>query len=172
MKFLSSHEHFERLRLSHEPWQTLRSAPSCNQAECRAAVSEDGMRVSDAHIASESQVQSSSHAVTAHSSNYERREAIDGEHQPLSHQRKVEGICTEVSDLVQVGAGGEKFVIAGDDESLGIAREFLDLGTQRFNTGSREPVRAITGDEAQQCCALTIFYFKKLRDLCASVSLW
>jgi hypothetical protein len=122
---LGGNEHFESPGAADEAGEALGSAPSGDEAEGGAAVSEDGVRVGDAEVAGEGEVESAAHAVTVNGGANRGGEVVDKLHEALAHPRELEAVGRESGDFVEVGSGGEEPVVAGDDERARIAGKVL-----------------------------------------------
>ena len=151
VEFFSGEEHLQRAGLADEPRQSLRAAPSGDEAKGGPAVSEDGVRPGDAALAGEGEVEASTHAVAVYGGDCRGGEVGDGLHQALPHLREAVGLgAVELGDLVQVGARGEEVGIASNDQarrrSLG---EFCDGLSEGSDAGAGETVGAVGGDKAE-----------------------
>ena len=72
---LRRQEHLQRPAFADQARQTLRAAPSGDQAQGRAAVSEEGVRTGDAPLAGEREIKPSAHTVAVDRSNRGSRKA-------------------------------------------------------------------------------------------------
>lgn len=62
-------------------------------------MSEHGMQVGCANIASQCKIQSAAHAVAINGCADRSRELVDGKHEKLSHEREVERVRPKMRDL-------------------------------------------------------------------------
>src|SRR5271165_3270430 len=112
-------------------------------------MSEERVRAGDAAVAGEREIESASHAVAVDCGDSRSGKVGDGAHQALAHVGEAKGFGTgEGGDLVEVGSGGEKVFVAGEDETRGRMRgEVFDAESQRLDASTRETVGAVVGDE-------------------------
>jgi hypothetical protein len=139
VQFLRRQKHLQCSRFAHQSRQTLRTSPSGDEAQGRAAMPEQCVRPRDAAIARQCEVESSPHAISVHGSDGWRRKVGDSVHQPLSHLRKAECVRpVELCDLAQLGSGGKEVCVAGDHQARRrICREFFQRGGQRQDAIAR-----------------------------------
>src|SRR6478752_8634419 len=91
-------------------------------------MSKDGVRRGDAIVARQRQVHGSAHAVAANGGDYGRRELVDRHHERLTATGKLKGFWSaELRNLIQVSPGGEKLIVAGDDERFDLAAFRFDF---------------------------------------------
>ena len=149
--FFRGEEHLQRASFADEARQALRAAPSGDEAEGGAAMSEERVRAGDAAIAGEREIESASHAIAVDGGDGRSGKVGDGAHQALAHVGEAKSFgAGERGDLVEIGSGGEEVRVAGEDEARGRMRgEIFDGDGQRLDAGAREAVGAVVGDETE-----------------------
>src|SRR5262249_5058342 len=118
-------------------------------------MSEDRVGCCDAKIASQRQIHAAAHAVAVDGGDHWNGKTVDGVHQPLASPGKLESVrAVELGTLVEIGAGGREFVVAGDDQSLdaaalGLPLQLTNICEQGRNGGAVEFVGLVSRNQLQ-----------------------
>jgi len=160
VNFFCGDEEFQRSGLPDQARQALRASPSGDEAECSAAMSEDGLGCGDPAVTGEREVETSAHAVAFDGGDDAGRIAGDCVHQCLSHGGELVGFGTgQCRDLMQVGADRKKLPIAGDDQRsrflVYFVSQFVDGNGQCEHAGAGEAVGAFRRSEMENACRAT-----------------
>src|SRR5262249_26557382 len=104
----------------------------------------DRIRGGNAEIASQSQVESTTHAVALNGGDDRRREEIYRAHETLAKLREFKSCRPgESGNLIQIRAGREEMFIAGDDQRNRIFCEIFNRSFQRTHTRAGKLVGVI-----------------------------
>jgi len=154
-------KHFERTGLAHQAREPLRAAPSRDQPQGSATMAEDGVRGGDTVVARQRQVQPATHALAVNDRADSRREAGNSIHQFLPGAGELQSLrAGDSGNFLQIGAGGEELVVAGDDEGPGIAGEFAHGSAKLQNAHAGQAVGAVGGAEPQNADAVLCLNFE------------
>jgi len=106
---------------------------------------------SDAPVASQRQVEASAHAISRNGGVYRSGELLNRLHERLADLREFIGCrAGKFCNFSEVGAGGEKLCVSGDDQRVRLVSEVPDRSCQRENAGSCELVGSVFGLDTQQ----------------------
>ena len=164
--FLSCDEEFERSCFPDQTRQTLRSAPTCDESESRAAMAKYRAGRGNSTMANEREIESSAEAWAFDRGDHESGKGSDRVHQSLSHLRERAGFaCSKSRDLVEVSSDAEELTIAGDDERARVVRENAYLFCEGENASACEAICVIGRREAKNVCVARSFDFEKFAGL-------
>lgn len=157
-------EHFEGAGFADQARKALGAAPSGDEAESGTAMSEDGVRVGDAVTAGQCEIESAAHAVAPDGGAGWGGEVRDGIHKPLAHGGKVVGFgAGEGCDLVEVGTGREKVLVARNDKwfGRGLGGELGCCFRQREDTRPGESIGLVPGKTENGCAFSTLEFVEE-----------
>ncbi len=125
-------KHLKSDAFAYKPRKSLRSTPTGDQSQGCAAMAKQCVTRSETAVARQSQIQASAHAVSGDGGINRRRKVFNGLHERLAHSREfIRCRTVEGRNFVEVGTGGKKFCIPGDDQRLAMVFEFADRRGQR-----------------------------------------
>src|SRR5580700_6725473 len=115
---LRRQEHLQCAAFTDQARQTLRAAPSGDQAQGGAAVPKESMRTGDAALAGQREVKPSSHAVTVYRRNGRSWKACHRSHQSLTQVREAKCLgSSERGDFVEISSSGKEMCVARNDQT-------------------------------------------------------
>ena len=123
VQLLGRDKHFECFCFSDESRQPLRSSPACDEPQRCTTMCENRIRRGDSPVASESQIESTAHAVPADGRADWSGEALYRGHKRLANAREFASLGRgQGRNLAQIGSRREESAASSNDQRLRPAR--------------------------------------------------